>query len=254
MQLQLSWQHWTVPPSSTWRSFPQKQPVLCPLLLQQQNSSPLIYYSPGISAQKIPLGGSRHHRKGWLLGFGAPGTTEHNSRRSRAALSGAGQTPRRPRRWDTSPQAPPTGAGERPESVSTRRRRAPASSILEQGAAPGVVPPAPDPPGFPLPSSPARSSSKERKGAAPERLPRWAGLARQPLPPSSGPARPRSSRRRPAPGPALLEALQEDEIGLRASREEGAQKGFPEFPAPRASSLVPALDHCLPWSGIFTNG
>lgn len=166
MQRQLSCQHWTVPTGST--SVVVSSQEACSLLV-------ITLTTELFSLDLFPSGNIRTENPSqvatapperltpWLWGSGQC-WAQLPAKPSRAEGS----------RADTSP-APPTGAGERPWSVSIRRRRVPASGTLEQGTAPGVAPPPPDSPGFPLPSSPARSSSKERKGAAPERCRRRPG-------------------------------------------------------------------------------
>lgn len=148
--------------------------------------------------------------------------------------------------------SPTTGAGELQErSVRIRHRRVPASSTLEEGTAPGVAPPPPNPPGFPLPSSPARSSSEERKGAAAERCPGEQGGHHLPR------GRPSPAAPAALPRPAPLGWKRSRTMNFRASRGEGAQKGFPQLPHPAGFPSAPGAvltDHCLPWSGMFNNG
>lgn len=102
-----------------------------------------------------------------------------------------------------------------------------------------------NPPCLPLPSSPSRSSSEERKGPGP--------ALRRGCPGERGGHRRRrhlprgraSSPAAPPSGPAGLEALQGDKFGLRISTREGGRNGFPEL-SQRLPLPVPGTHHFPP--------
>lgn len=141
-------------------------------------------------------------------------------------------------------------AGCLPEGEITRRVSAPGAVVPRlwahrtRGEPFGIAPLCPDPPGLPLPSSAARSSSEERMAAGLAlrrgRPGEWGGPRhRRRHLPRGQPAPPRSSPTAPRPAPLSWKRSSQTSF---ASGSPMGQEGFPDLRRP--DGLFPA---CAPY-------